>query len=71
MCFLIPSFFISCRMKVKKYQRKGYYHIGFMDPDVINENSVNRWSNQTENNIFRALDWQHTYTFIMLPYNFK
>jgi hypothetical protein len=25
---------------VKEYRRKKYYHIGFMDPDVINENSV-------------------------------
>jgi hypothetical protein len=43
-------------MKVKECPRRGYYHIGFMDPDIINKNSVNRWPNQTENNVFRALD---------------
>jgi hypothetical protein len=41
---------------VKECRKKGYYHIGFMDPNVINENSVNKWPNWTENNVFRALD---------------
>jgi hypothetical protein len=64
-------YFVSCRMKVQQCRRKGYYNIGFMDSDVINENSVIKWPNRTENNIFRALDKQRTCTFIMLPYNFK
>jgi hypothetical protein len=51
--------------------KKGYYHIGFMDPNVINENRVNRWPNRTKNNVFGALDRQHTCTFILLSYNFK
>jgi hypothetical protein len=54
---------------VKECQRKGYYHISFIDPDVINENNINKWPNRTENNIFRALDRQYTCTFILLPYN--
>jgi hypothetical protein len=58
-------------MKVKECRRKGYYHIGFMDPNIINENSVNKWPNRTENNVFKTFDRQHTCTFILLLYNFK
>jgi hypothetical protein len=56
---------------VQEYRRKGYYNISFMDPDVINENSVMKWPNRNENNIFSAMDKQRTCTFILLPYNFK
>jgi hypothetical protein len=63
--------FVSYRMKLQECRRRGHYHISFMDLDIINENSVNKWPNQTENNIFRALDGQDTCTFILLPYNFK
>jgi hypothetical protein len=42
-------------MKVKECRRRRYYYIGFMDPDIINENSVIKWPNRTENNVFRAL----------------
>jgi hypothetical protein len=52
-------------------KKGGYYNIGFMDPDVINMNNVLKWPNQIENNIFMALDLQHTCTFILLPYKFK
>jgi hypothetical protein len=56
---------------VQGCRRKGYYNIGFMDPDVINENNVIKWPNRTKNNIFSAMDKQHTCTFILLLYNFK
>ena len=72
LCFAIPSFYIlSCRMKVKECRIKGIYNIGFTDPHVINENSIIKWPNQTENIMFRVLDRQHTCTFIMLLHNFR
>jgi hypothetical protein len=41
---------------VQECRRRGYYNIGFMDPDIINENSVIKWPNRAENNIFMTLD---------------
>ena len=51
--------------------KKGIYNIGFISPHVINENSVKKWPNRIENDIFMALDKQHTCTFILFPYIFK
>ncbi|RLM69144.1 hypothetical protein C2845_PM17G13160 [Panicum miliaceum] len=50
--------------------QKGYYNVGFMDPDIIHEKSVHKWPNKTLNNIFMVLDGQNTCEFILLPYNF-
>ena len=58
-------------MKVKEWQKSGIYNIGFMDSDVIHEESVRKWTNRIKNNIFMALDKQHTCTFILLLYNFQ
>ncbi|RLM93868.1 putative hydroxyproline-rich glycoprotein [Panicum miliaceum] len=58
-------------MKVLECRRRGYCNIGFMVPNVINVNNILKWPNQAENNIFMALDLQHTCTFILLPYNFN
>ena len=58
-------------MKVKEWRKSGIYNIGFMDSDVIHEESVRKWTNQIKNNIFMALDKQHTCTFILLLYNFQ
>jgi hypothetical protein len=59
------------RMKVQECRRRGYYNISFMDLNIINENSVVKWPNRTENNIFMALDGQNTCTFILLPFKFQ
>ena len=72
MCFLILFLlFQSCRMKVQECQRKGYYHVGFIDPYNIHEESVRKWPNRAENNILRALHKQNTCQYILLPYNFE
>ena len=51
--------------------KKGIYNNGFMDADVIHEESVRKWPNGTKNNIFVALDSQHACTFILFPYYFE
>ena len=65
-------------MKAQECRKNRIYNIGFMDPNVIHEESVRQWPNRTENNIFMALDGnnifmaldgQHTCTFILLLYN--
>ena len=72
MCFLILFLlFQSCRMKVQECQRKGYYHVGFIDPYNIHEESVRKWPNRIENNILRALHKQNTCQYILFPYNFE
>ena len=42
-----------------------------MDPNVIHEKSVRKWTNRTENNIFMSLQGQHNRTFILFLYNFE
>ena len=44
-----PLFFLLCRMNVKECRKKGIYNIGFMDPHVIHEDSVQKWPNRVEN----------------------
>ena len=34
-----------------------------MDSNVIHENSIKKWPNRIENNIFKALDKQHAYSY--------
>jgi hypothetical protein len=51
--------------------KKGLLPHRLREPGCYKQNSVNRWPNRTENNIFMVLDRQYTCTFIMLPYNFK
>nr|TKW22537.1 hypothetical protein SEVIR_4G235100v2 [Setaria viridis] len=61
---LISSWIQTCR-------RKGYYDIGFMDPDIINESTIRDRPNQTLKNIYKFLDNQHYKKYILLPYNFN
>ena len=66
MSFLILSlYFLSCRMMVQECQKKRIYHVGFIDPSNIHEESVRKWPNRTENNIFMALDRHHTCQYIL------
>jgi len=50
---------------------KRYYHVGFIDPYNIHEESVRKWPNRAENNILRVLHKQNTCQYILLPYNFE
>ena len=58
-------------MKVQECRKKGIYNIGFMDPHVVNEESVRKWPNHIKNIIFKAMDRQRACTFILLSYNFE
>ncbi|KAG2623259.1 hypothetical protein PVAP13_3KG046554 [Panicum virgatum] len=57
-------------MKMQECRKSGIYNVGFMDPNVIHEESVCQYPNRTENNILMSLKGQHDRTFILFPYNF-
>ena len=56
---------------MQEYRKSGIYNVDFMDPNVIHEESVRKWPNRTENNIFMFLEGQHDRTFILFLYNFE
>ena len=58
-------------MKLQECRMSGIYNVGFMDPNVILEESVRKYTNRTENNILMSLEGQHDRTFILFPYNFE
>ena len=58
-------------MKMQEYRKSGIYNVGFMDPNVIHEESVHQYPNRAENNIVMSLEGKHDRTFILLPYNFE
>lgn len=49
---------ISCwvLMEIQIFRRKGYYHVGFMDPDVVNEATLRDKLNRTLKNIYNFID---------------
>nr|TKW02918.1 hypothetical protein SEVIR_7G030900v2 [Setaria viridis] len=58
-------------MEIQTCRRKGYYDIGFMDPNIINESTLRDISNQTLKNIYKFLGSQHYKKYILLPYYFN
>nr|TKW03580.1 hypothetical protein SEVIR_7G050700v2 [Setaria viridis] len=64
---------ISCwvLMEIQTCRRKAYYHVGFMDPDVVNESTLRDKPNRILKNIYKFLDNQHYHKYIILLYNFK
>ena len=56
---------------MQECRKSGIYNIGFIDPNVIHEQSVRQYPDRTENNIVMSLEGQHDRTFILLSYNFE
>ena len=56
---------------MQECRKSGIYNVGFMDPNVIHEQSVRQYPNRTENYIVMSLEGQHDRTFILLLYNFE
>ena len=49
---------------------KGYYHIGFVDPTVVNYKTLQSNSIETFKNLYKYLSIQHYKGLILFPYNF-
>lgn len=58
-------------MEIQRCRKESIFHIGFIDPYVVNDKTVREYGKETENNIFNALMGQHYKTYILLPYNFE
>lgn len=56
-------------MEQQVCQRKGYRHIGFMDPYVINEYTVQTKPKMTTRNIWTFLEKHKSCEFLLFPYN--
>nr|TKV99759.1 hypothetical protein SEVIR_8G064900v2 [Setaria viridis] len=56
---------------IQTCRRKGYYQVGFMDLDVVNESTLRDKPNRTLKNIYKFLDKQHYQKYILLLHNFK
>ena len=57
-------------MKILKCKRGQIYDIGFVDPYYINEETLQRHYNDTEDNLVRALRFNETKREILFPYNY-
>ena len=57
-------------MKMHAYKRR-IYSVGFIDPDKIHIEMLQRNPEETEENLLRFLTEQHFCDQILFPYNFK
>ena len=58
-------------MKILECKRDTIFHIGFVDPYIINEKMIQDFAEDTEDNLLRFMKAQNTKTEILFPYNFK
>ena len=58
-------------MKILQCKRGQIYDIGFIDPYYIHEETVQKWPDDTENNLVKALRFNETKREILFPYNFE
>ncbi|KAL6838619.1 hypothetical protein ACP4OV_031576 [Aristida adscensionis] len=56
--------------RVQACRRMNVYRVGFIDPNIVHEESVPQWPDVTADNIYKALHRQHTSKYILFPYNF-
>ena len=56
---------------MQECRKSGIYIVGFIDPNVVHEESVRQYPNRTENILVMSLEGQHDRTFILLTYNFE
>jgi len=62
--------FVSRRMEIQTCRKKGYYHIGFVDPQVVNCKNLQSNPVETFKNLYKYLTIQHYKSLILFPYNF-
>ena len=57
-------------MKILTCKRGQIYDIGFVDPYYIHEETVQKFANETQNNLVNVLRFNETKKEILFPYNF-
>jgi len=62
--------FVSRRMEIQTCRKKGYYHIGFVDPSVMDCKNLQSNPAETFKNLYKYLCIQHYKGLILFPYNF-
>ena len=60
-----------CRLKILQIKQGRLKDIGFIDPNVNHELTVQVKPQDVEENLLRALMKQHKKDEILFPYNFK
>ena len=58
-------------MKIFELERDVVYGIGFIDPNTVNENTIQDYSKDTENRLLMFLKELNTRPEILFPYNFR
>ena len=58
-------------MKILHYKRREIYDIGFIDPYYIHEETVQKFADETQNNLVKALRFNEIKREILFPYNFQ
>jgi len=57
-------------MEIQTCRKKGYYHIGFIEPPVVNCKNLLSKHQETYKNVYKYLSIQHYKAHILFPYNF-
>ena len=58
-------------MEIQTCRKQGYYHIGFLDPIVVNCKNPQDMPGETFKNVYKKyLSVQHYKGYIIFPYNF-
>jgi hypothetical protein len=57
-------------MEIQTYKKKRYYHIGFIDPMVVNSTNLRSKPTETFKNIYKYLFVERHKAYILFPYNF-
>ena len=67
----IPYFILyPVGWRFKHPRKKGYYHIGFVYPTVVNCKTLQSNPAETFKNLYKYLCIQHYKGLILFPYNF-
>ena len=62
---------LLCRKKILECKRMPNYQVGFVDPDRVHVHNLEQFPEETENNLFNALEQQNYKDVISFPYNFR
>ena len=63
-------YLVSCRMEIQICKRKGYSHLGFIDPITCNWRVLRDTSDELYQNLFKYISVHHNKQMILFPYNF-
>ena len=58
-------------MKILEFKRDIIYDIGFIDPDKVNEYTIQHHAKETDDLLLRFIKRQNNKPEILFPYNFE